>query len=66
MPQLLPVTASDDKRAVRLAYYLLQLQLGAGAAGTPTLPPMRGEGPHPARRISRADPNVDCWTPSWK
>lgn len=42
VPQLLPVTASDDKRCVRLAYYLLQVQLGAGAAGTPTLPPTRG------------------------
>jgi hypothetical protein len=43
VPQLLPVLASDDRRAARLAAYLLQVQLGCGSGGTPTLPPTRGQ-----------------------
>lgn len=46
VPQLLPTLSSEDRRAARLAYYLVQVQLGCGAAGTPTLPPTRG--PHSA------------------
>ena len=42
VPQLLPVTTSEDRRAAQLAYYLLQVQLGIGIAGTPTLPPTKG------------------------
>jgi len=42
VPQLLPALASEDKRAAALAAYLLQVQLGVGTAGTPTLPPTRG------------------------
>jgi len=42
VPQLLPQLISDDYRAARLAAYLVQVQLGCGAAGTPTLPPTRG------------------------
>lgn len=46
VPQLLPVLASEDCRAARLAAYLLQVQLGCGTAGTPTLPPTRGRVTH--------------------
>ena len=42
VPQLLPVTTSEDRRAAQLSYYLLQVQLGIGIAGTPTLPPTKG------------------------
>ena len=45
VPQLLPITTSEERRAAQLAYHLLQVQLGIGIAGTPTLPPMKGE-PH--------------------
>ena len=42
VPQLLPVTTAEDRRAGQLAYHLLQVQLGIGNAGTPTLPPTKG------------------------
>ena len=42
VPQLLPITLSDERRAAQLAYHLLQVQLGIGIAGTPTLPPTKG------------------------